>query len=101
MQIPLRKIHESPGKFHLKEGGIECFGTFHRSGRHKVTIEGRLEGEADFVCDRCGKNFGSPVKESFLLEVVYKITLARPVKDKDGTWRMPHRMNKFTGEYKA
>lgn len=29
----------------------------------------------------------------------YKIDLARPVKDKDGTWRMPHRMNKFTGEY--
>ncbi len=31
----------------------------------------------------------------------YKIKLARPVKDADGTWRMPHRMNKFTGEYKA
>ncbi|WP_456323223.1 50S ribosomal protein L32 [Hydrogenimonas sp.] len=31
----------------------------------------------------------------------YKVTLARPVKDKDGTWRMPHRMNKFTGEYNA
>jgi large subunit ribosomal protein L32 len=29
----------------------------------------------------------------------YKIALARPVKDQDGTWRMPHRMNKFTGEY--
>jgi len=31
----------------------------------------------------------------------YKLTLARPVKEKDGTWRMPHRMNKFTGEYRA
>lgn len=30
----------------------------------------------------------------------YKITLAKPVKDKDGTWKMPHRVNKFTGEYK-
>lgn len=30
----------------------------------------------------------------------YKITLARPVKDSDGTFRMPHRVNKTTGEYK-
>ena len=30
----------------------------------------------------------------------YKITLAMPVKDKDGTWKMPHRVNKFTGNYK-
>lgn len=29
----------------------------------------------------------------------YKITLAKPVKDKDGTYRMPHRINKSTGEY--
>lgn len=31
----------------------------------------------------------------------YKLTLAKPVKDKDGTWKMSYRMNKFTGEYKA
>jgi large subunit ribosomal protein L32 len=31
----------------------------------------------------------------------YKISLPRPVKDSDGTWRMPHRMNTTTGEYKA
>ena len=30
----------------------------------------------------------------------YKIKLARPVKDKDGSWKMPHHINKFTGEYK-
>jgi large subunit ribosomal protein L32 len=30
----------------------------------------------------------------------YKLTLPRPVKDEDGTWRMPHRMNLTTGEYK-
>lgn len=29
----------------------------------------------------------------------YKITLARPIKDKDGTWRMPHHINKFSGQY--
>ena len=31
----------------------------------------------------------------------YKITLKRPVKDTDGTWKMPHNINPTTGEYKA
>jgi len=30
----------------------------------------------------------------------YKIALARPVKDKDGTYRLPHHINPTTGEYK-
>jgi large subunit ribosomal protein L32 len=31
----------------------------------------------------------------------YKVTLKRPVKDADGTWRMPHNVNPTTGEYKS
>lgn len=30
----------------------------------------------------------------------YKVTLPMPVKDSDGTWKMPHHINKTTGEYK-
>lgn len=30
----------------------------------------------------------------------YKVTLAMPVKDNGGIWKMPHRINKTTGEYK-
>lgn len=30
----------------------------------------------------------------------YKITLAKPVRDKDGSWKIPHHINKFTGSYK-
>ena len=30
----------------------------------------------------------------------YKIKLARPVKDKDGTYKLPHHINPTTGEYK-
>ena len=30
----------------------------------------------------------------------YKITLAKPVKDADGTYRLPHHINQTTGEYK-
>ncbi len=31
----------------------------------------------------------------------YKVVLAKPTKDSDGTWRMPHHANKFSGEYKS
>jgi large subunit ribosomal protein L32 len=31
----------------------------------------------------------------------YTVTLPVPVKDADGTWRMPHHINKTTGEYKS
>lgn len=30
----------------------------------------------------------------------YKITLAKPVKCKDGIYKMPHKMNPVTKEYK-
>jgi len=30
----------------------------------------------------------------------YKITLAKPVKDSDGTYKLPHHANPVTGEYK-
>lgn len=29
----------------------------------------------------------------------YKITLVKPVKDKDGSYKMPHRINPVTKEY--
>ncbi len=31
----------------------------------------------------------------------YTVTLKRPIKDKDGTWKMPHNINPNTGEYKS
>ena len=31
----------------------------------------------------------------------YKITLKKPVKDSDGSWKMPHSVNPNTGEYKS
>ncbi|MDR1284665.1 MAG: 50S ribosomal protein L32 [Campylobacteraceae bacterium] len=30
----------------------------------------------------------------------YKVTLAMPVKASDGSWKLPHHINKNTGEYK-
>ncbi len=31
----------------------------------------------------------------------YKIKLVRPVKDQDGTWKLPHHINPTTGEYRS
>lgn len=30
----------------------------------------------------------------------YKVSLSKPVKDKDGSWKLPHFINKFTHTYK-
>lgn len=30
----------------------------------------------------------------------YKVTLPTPIKDKDGSWKLPHFVNKFTQTYK-
>ena len=30
----------------------------------------------------------------------YKVKLVKPVKDKDGSWKLPHHVNPTTGEYK-
>ncbi|MCF6201357.1 MAG: hypothetical protein L3J42_04445 [Hydrogenimonas sp.] len=75
MQIPFRKIHEAPKPFQLEEGGVECIGTFWRSGKDKIAIEGRLKGETLFTCDRCAKSYKASIDESFSLEAV-----DRPVK---------------------
>lgn len=75
MQILFRKIHEAPRHFRLKENDVECSGTFRRSGKHCVALEGRLEGEIEFLCDRCGAHFKAPMDEPFSLELV-----DRPVK---------------------
>lgn len=29
----------------------------------------------------------------------YSVTLAKPIKDKDGTWKLPHHINKFNKNY--
>ncbi|GAA7650358.1 50S ribosomal protein L32 [Helicobacter pylori] len=29
----------------------------------------------------------------------YSVKLAKPIKAKDGTWKLPHHINKFTKEY--
>lgn len=29
----------------------------------------------------------------------YKVTLAKPIRDKSGSWKLPHTINKFSGSY--
>ena len=78
MQILLRKIHESKSDFSVEKEGLACHGTFWRSGKHRVQIEGEIEGSLPLSCDRCGETFKKPLKERFSVEVV-----DRPVKVDD------------------
>jgi uncharacterized metal-binding protein YceD (DUF177 family) len=70
MRILLRKIHENRNPFSLEKEGLVCRGEFWRSGRHAVTLEGRIEGDVPLTCDRCGEAFTKHIEEPFRIEVV-------------------------------
>ncbi len=75
MQISLKKIHESAKPFKIEEESVEFYGNFRRTGKHTVAIDGRLKGELELFCDRCGESFRRDLDESFSIEAV-----DRPVK---------------------
>ncbi len=70
MQILFRKIHTAKNPFDLMVEGTRCHGEFWRNGKHEVTIEGKIAGETELVCDRCGRPYRQRVDEDFSVEVV-------------------------------
>lgn len=70
MQILFRKIHETRNPFDLTIEGTRCHGEFWRSGKHAVTLQGRIEGRTVMSCDRCGCDYEKPIDETFRIEVV-------------------------------
>lgn len=70
MQILFRKIHETRNPFDLTIEGARCHGEFWRSGKHAVTLHGRIEGRTAMSCDRCGCDYEKPIDETFRIEVV-------------------------------
>jgi len=70
MRILLRKIHEKRNPFSLEKEGWVCRGEFWRSGKHRVMLEGSIEGGIPLQCDRCGEAFTKEIVEPFRLEVV-------------------------------
>ncbi|WP_457597067.1 YceD family protein [Hydrogenimonas sp.] len=70
MRILLRKIRATRQPFRLEEEGAVCEGEFWREDRHRVVLEGRIEGPVALRCDRCGEAFTKEIDESFRLEAV-------------------------------
>jgi len=70
MQILLRKIRETKNQFDTKVDNVSCSGYFWRSGKSKVEIEGKIQGDISLTCDRCGEQFFDRIDESFHIEVV-------------------------------
>jgi uncharacterized metal-binding protein YceD (DUF177 family) len=70
MQIQLRKIRENRNDFSIEKDGLVCHGTFWRSGKQSVMIEGTVEGDITLRCDRCGEAFERHIAEPFRIEVV-------------------------------
>jgi uncharacterized metal-binding protein YceD (DUF177 family) len=54
MKIVFDKIGQSKRAFELTVNGISLEGSLAKSGYHRLRLEGKLDGQVELLCDRCG-----------------------------------------------
>jgi len=74
MKIVFDKIGQSPKPFELTVNGVHLEGTLTKSGYHRLRLEGKLNGQVELSCDRCGEvyhyDMKSPLHLTLLDEVI-------------------------------
>jgi len=74
MKIVFDKIGQSVKPFDLTVNNVRLEGTLAKSGYHQLRLEGRLEGQVELACDRCGNeyyyNMKSPLHLTLSDEVI-------------------------------
>ena len=74
MKIQFDKIGSSPRPFSVDLEGVVFQGSLKKSGYHLVALDGKIEGEIELDCDRCGKSYahtlGSTLKLSLSDQVL-------------------------------
>lgn len=69
MKIDFKKITRETKPFELKRENISFCGTFQKDSLGLVQIDGTLSGELQVVCDRCGKEFLTPISDEVHIKV--------------------------------
>ncbi|OQX74063.1 MAG: hypothetical protein B6D59_03655 [Campylobacteraceae bacterium 4484_4] len=69
MKILFRKISATPSSVSIKNGEITAEGLFKALNHHLVSVEWRIEGDMEVICDRCGEAFDLHVNEPVSLRV--------------------------------
>jgi uncharacterized metal-binding protein YceD (DUF177 family) len=57
MKIAFGKVGRSPGEFRFSHEETTISGTLLKEAHHEVRLDGRIEGELELHCDRCGAAF--------------------------------------------
>ncbi len=69
MKIAFAKVNRSPGDFRYDKGELDFFGKLSRIDAHQVRLEGTIEGEVEWECDRCGASFSEPLHHPLALRL--------------------------------
>jgi len=62
MKIVFDKVGQTKKPFELTVNGVTLEGTLAKSGYHRLTLEGHLQGEVELSCDRCGDMYHHDMK---------------------------------------
>lgn len=57
MIIFFDKITSTPKPIEFELDGVSIKGTLSKSGYHQVTLDSKLSGNLELICDRCGADF--------------------------------------------
>ncbi|MEY3002688.1 MAG: hypothetical protein RLZZ428_1063 [Pseudomonadota bacterium] len=69
MKIEFHKIGATASPFEINEEGIVLEGTLQKIGSHRVSLDGRLWGDLELSCDRCGATFVTQLDNALILKL--------------------------------
>jgi len=70
MKIDFRKILSQPQKLSIDISKTVFDGNFFKKKDDLVLLNGKLSGEVESICDRCGNDFGLKIDEEIFLKLV-------------------------------
>ena len=69
MQIVFDKIGSTGKPIELSSDGVTLEGTLQKSGYHQVTLDAKLNGKLELICDRCGNTYDYKVDSKLRLKL--------------------------------
>jgi uncharacterized metal-binding protein YceD (DUF177 family) len=74
LEIDLKKISKQPKEFKLLKDKIEFYCSLEKS-RELILLKGKILGELEMTCDRCGDTFINKLNDDIILKIsdgIYK-----------------------------
>lgn len=69
MIIFFDKIGSTPKPIDFELDGVTLIGTLQKSGYHQVTLDSKLSGNLELICDRCGADYSYDFSSKLVLKL--------------------------------